>query len=330
MWSMRFARAAGVVAVAALVALGGGGGAAVAGEVGSAGCGSGRSVADVPVPPGREGQVVHTPEGWDGRTPLPVLLVFHGKNSFAAEIEEFSDLDTAEAIVVYPQGRKVADAPSADVSGESGRAWSPNDDHPDDGPDLAYVRQLVDDVEDTLCADPGRVHATGKSQGGGFTQTLACEDPDLVAAIAPVAAAVYRPGEHHGLDPADCRSGPRPVLEIHGVADGTITYDGLTADDAEPGRARPIRTVGGDEGVVDQWARIGGCGAESVDTTSHRGAEVHTWAGCAVQHYAILEGEHDWPGSTNAPEGTPCASDVLASRVVLDFLEIPGAPRSTC
>lgn len=72
------------------------------------------------------------------------------------------------------------------------------------------------------CIDNSRIYATGKSNGGGFVNTLACSPGHGgdFAAFAPVAAALY-------TEPActPARS-PMPILEFHGKLDETIPYAG--------------------------------------------------------------------------------------------------------
>lgn len=262
--------------------------------------------------------LVHSPPGHDPHAPLPLILAFHGAKQSAATIRDYSGLDRADAVVVYPQGR---------VGSGGHRYWSPTDDLPDAAPDIAYTAALVGAVEKAYCVDPTRVSATGKSQGAGFTYTLACRAPGLVTAIAPVAAAVYRPGEHHGIDPATCASGPRRVLEFHGDADSVIDYTGTA-------RSRPIRSVGADLGLVDEWVRRDRCGAEDPPRADEPAdVELHRWSRCAdgseVSHYRLHGAGHTWPGSTPGTSGG--GDDVTSERVdataqILRFLGVATSP----
>jgi poly(3-hydroxybutyrate) depolymerase len=68
------------------------------------------------------------------------------------------------------------------------------------------------------------------SNGGGFIGTLAC-DPlgsTLFRAVAAHSGAFYTDanGPHNGCKPAK----PMPMLEIHGVADKTVKYEGGEGD----------------------------------------------------------------------------------------------------
>ena len=45
--------------------------------------------------------------------------------------------------------------------------------------DVAFVDDVLDDVEATTCIDPDRVLATGFAVGGVFASIVTCELPDL-------------------------------------------------------------------------------------------------------------------------------------------------------
>ena len=77
--------------------------------------------------------------------------------------------------------------------------------------DVAFIGELLDYLEATLCIDPARVYATGISNGSAFAQRLACLMPDRIAAVAAVAAFVY---------PVVCDAAPPvPIIAFHGTAD---------------------------------------------------------------------------------------------------------------
>ncbi|MBB4689622.1 alpha/beta hydrolase family esterase [Amycolatopsis jiangsuensis] len=279
------------------------------------GCGSGHTEADLPATIGDgRGYRHHAPPGYTSDQPLPLILAFHGANGGPADLEDYTGLDKANALVVYPEGRR--------YDGEH-RTWPPGDRFPsaaDRDRDLDYVKALVAETESTLCVDTSKIYATGKSAGGGFTYLLACKAPDLVSAIAPVAGAFYRPGsEHHGV--RDCGSGPRRILEFHGDDDSVIDYAGTD-------RSRPIRTTAGEdnEGWIDEWVRRDQCGAE--DPAGQEPADIHrhSWTACAddteVVHYRVLGGDHNWPGSEHSSgPGTPTQS-ISATDVILDFFHV--------
>lgn len=89
-------------------------------------------------------------------------------------------------------------------------------------------------LEGQYCIDTNRIFATGKSQGGGLVNQLAC-DATLsrrIAAFSPVAGSFYQTDFGAVCDPyrvpIACSPGRTnlPMLEIHGLADDTIAYYG--------------------------------------------------------------------------------------------------------
>lgn len=274
----------------------------------SAGCGTdpgqapGTSVLRTLTSDGRERTVqLHLPEGYRPDRSWPVVLVFHGRGNTGAGTEAFSGLDALPAIVAYGDG--VVGTGDGDRQAWEGAPYSaPGVD------DVAYTNDLLDTLESELCVDTRRVYATGKSNGAGFTAILACELSHRIAAIAPVAAALYGTGH-----PACAPERPVPVIDFHGTADATIPYAG----DAERGLPAITDWVSG-------WAARNGCtGAPDVEETA---SDVTTtrWSGCRagaeVTHVAVLGGGHTWPGEDSYSGGGYATHSIEAHEVMWEFL----------
>lgn len=247
----------------------------------------------------------HLPAHHDPRRPLPVILAFHGKGMTIQGMRTLSGLDVADALVLYPGSRLARGVP----------AWEGTRDLPVDGVDVAFVADLLAEAGRQVCTDPRRVHATGASQGGGFSDVLACSSPGLLAAIAPVAGAFYRPTAG-GV--RDCRSGPLRVLEIHGDADTVMPYAGSE-------RSRPLREW------LAGWTARDRC--PPVPASRPLGADVQElrWTACAagteVRHFLVRGGNHAWPGGPSpAIAGPGRRTDTIsATREVLAFFGITAA-----
>ena len=101
------------------------------------------------------------------------------------------------AIVVYPQG---FEKHWNDCRGSADYAANTrNIDDP------AFFEAMIGWFERELGADRGRVLATGLSNGGQMAYRLGLERPDLVLAIAPMAAGLPAPATR------DCRESGKPV-----------------------------------------------------------------------------------------------------------------------
>jgi polyhydroxybutyrate depolymerase len=88
--------------------------------------------------------------------------------------------------------------------------------------DVGFMRALVARFRSAYAVDPARVFAVGLSNGGHFSYRLALEAPDLVRAVAAVAANVPAP-ENMDCTPAP---GAASVLIMNGTGDPINPYEG--------------------------------------------------------------------------------------------------------
>ncbi|WP_181243463.1 extracellular catalytic domain type 1 short-chain-length polyhydroxyalkanoate depolymerase [Glaciihabitans tibetensis] len=263
--------------------------------------------------------VVHVPTTGKRSAALPLVLDLHGSNSTPTEQLTRSQLDkTAEQegfIVAAPQGAIPLPAgfswnvpfTATDVAGA-----------PDD---VTFLADLIATLTDDGCVDASRVYAAGYSGGGRLVSQFACEHPELVAAIAPVAG--LRAGAAlttaAGLvpDPATCA--PRkgvPVITFNGTADPTNPFDGGGA---------PYWGYGA-LAASERWAEINGCKtaketrvSASVTVVTHRGCKQHA----AVLQYVVAGGGHTWPGGNAAafPNSGVTTQEISASNLMWNFFE---------
>src|SRR5262249_10681303 len=121
---------------------------------------------------------VHAPPGFDGTTPIPLVVDIHGLGSNSAQQEGISGMkgrsDQHGFLVAYPDG--VSNAFNAGTC-----CGTPGVD------DVAFMRARVSQAEGEAAIDPSRVYVTGLSNGGAMPQRLACDAADLFAAAAPMA-----------------------------------------------------------------------------------------------------------------------------------------------
>jgi polyhydroxybutyrate depolymerase len=152
--------------------------------------------------------------------------------------------------------------------------------------DVAFITEMVKTIGRQIPIDERRIYATGISNGGILTYTLACKT-EMFAAIAPVAATQL----------GDCRS-PRPlsIAHVHGTADTRIRYAGGQGDG-------PARIDGpGVRNVIDRWRQIDGCGPESVMQCGVVTKSVaKSPQGFGVDLVTVVGAGHQWPGSVGRP-----------------------------
>lgn len=230
----------------------------------------------------------HVPASLDRARPVPVLLVFHGAGSDAADVERGSGFDAladaANAVVVYPEA--LSSVRRFDADPPAGRASA----------DVRFVDALLERLRREFPVDGRRVFASGFSNGAAFCYRLAAERPGVVAAIAPVAA--YLPALVRTPPVA-----PVPLLHVHGTRDDRVGAPSLAG-------------TGGS--AVETWARWNGCAGEPAATpagdASPLVARRVAYAGATPRSDAALllvEGAgHEWPGGPGGP----------VTRVVWGFL----------
>ncbi|MFD7220204.1 alpha/beta hydrolase family esterase [Streptomyces sp. NPDC059892] len=254
---------------------------------------------------------LHLPADYAKKRDWPVVLAYHGRGNTGAGTEEFSKLSTLPAVVVYPEG--VIGTGDGDRQAWQGAPYAAAG-----VDDVRFTEDLLDRLESTLCVDERRVYATGKSNGAGFISTLlACRLADRIAAIAPVAAALYPTGEP--CEP----SRPVPVIEFHGTGDVTIPYAG----DADRG----LPAI---QDWVAEWAARNGCASRARDRVTEPDITVSRWRGCdrgaEVRHVAVTDGGHTWPGADSYSGGGYTTQTVEAHEVLWRFLSpfrVPASPR---
>ncbi len=179
---------------------------------GAAACGQ----LDTPCPvPGGEYHAA-PPAGWDGETPLPVTLHFHG---FAQSSVHVLRNDTVRQ--AYSDAGVLLVAPNGIQPEGERRTWA-HQGSPADGlrDETAFVAAVLDDVARRFPIDPTRIRAAGFSQGGSMVWHLACFMGDRFQAFMPVAGGFWRP------HPPECPSGPVNLLHVHGTNDRVVPLAG--------------------------------------------------------------------------------------------------------
>ncbi|KAB8349403.1 hypothetical protein FH972_023430 [Carpinus fangiana] len=274
---------------------------------------------------------IHLPINYSRYRRYPLIFGFHGSNSVGLFFEADTGLSlptyTADKIVLYPNG----------IDG----SWAgPSYAKTSVAEDLNFVSDVLEDVRHEFCIDSARIYATGMSNGGGFLDSLACNDTigGEFAAFAAAAGSFYTDTKDTKNDCKPARP-LTPFLEFHGLKDESVHY---TGGQGEGGLEPAISDW------LNWWASRNECKAPPVRKDSFGGDVHHLSWSCttlqgngSLQHWKIddmseLQSptlwlvdangalEHVWPSklpnfSQLAAGDTP--THVQASKLVVDFFD---------
>ncbi|KAE8385808.1 Alpha/Beta hydrolase protein [Aspergillus alliaceus] len=298
----------------------------IASATGSAGCGQSISLNQGP---GSSQSVIFTtsdgihrpyriyiPSSYSINTPTPLIFSFHGWNrslEWQESLTQFSNETwNPDTIAVYPQAR------------EQGRAGWQRDSEYQGIDDITFIMELLDDLQDKYCINPTRIYVTGKSDGGGFANDLACDKiaSTRIAAFAPVSGCYFQDVSeedcHPNTVPIKCTPGRSsvPILEFHGTADIIVPYEG----GKRPQCKKCLPSI---PHYIRQWSKRLGYGLHSKTTKLYDGnvwkfEYGHKGKLGIVTHYRIDGLGHAWP-STEPNNDNPDGTYFEATPIIMDF-----------
>lgn len=226
---------------------------------------------------------LYVPAAYTGSTARPLIFNFHGYTSNAEQQQLYSNFmpiaDTANFLVVYPQGTSIAGQPYWNA----GQGGVPAN-------DLLFVSSLLDTLKAHYNIDENSVYSCGMSNGGFMSHSLACTFNDKIAAIASVTGTIFTP-QYTSCVP----NRAVPVMQIHGTADPVVPYIGQVG----------VESV---ETTVNFWVDNNNCNTTPVVTNV---PNTSLFDGCTAEHYVynggdngsscelykIIGGAHTWPGA---------------------------------
>lgn len=201
--------------------------------------------------------LLHLPQDYDLNTPTSLVLSVHGYTDSAGGMEVGTGMsyhaDEYGYFVVYPNATSFSSSsglisswndlscnaspgPQGPICSENAVTYAFPPDCGDNiatecnwctcNDDLAYIEQVLDEIEETLCIDLNRIFATGMSNGGMFVHRLGCDMAERFAAIAPVSGTLAR-----GYNCAPDVSEQISVMNIHGKQDDYVDVTGKESSD---------------------------------------------------------------------------------------------------
>ena len=231
--------------------------------------------------------ILHTPKGYGSNRALPLVLVFHGGYGRGRVVQRQSGFnklaDQKGFFVAYPDG--------IDKHWNDGRLETT---HPDVD-DVEFVSALIDHLVKTKNIDPSRIYATGISNGGAFTNKLACDLSDKIAAFAPVASSLSK------VLASSCKpSKPVSIMMFNSPEDPFVPWQGGMGRGQGGVKLSVPQTV-------EWWRNHNDCPPQAeneilpvIETKDDTRVKMSRYSGCRngseVILYTIEGGGHTWPG----------------------------------
>ncbi len=213
------------------------------------------------------------PADWDGQSPLPVVIFYHGWNASPEGMMKNTamvrSVNERGALFVVAYARTGYWRQIGEGRAESGRD------------ELAYTRALLADIKSRWPVDPDRLLATGFSRGASMVWNLACYAGDEFTAFVPIAGGFWN------STPTICPTGPVNLRHIHGETDKVVAFDEIGIYNS-----MPIP-----EGM-SVLQRLNGCRSEPDETSQEARYECADWNTCEsgrVLSLCLHSGGHSIP-----------------------------------
>lgn len=221
---------------------------------------------------------LYVPQAASSGVALPVVLLTPGNENDPHDFLKFPDLLAKAESAPFLLVELMGDNNQFNVELHS---W----DNPSRPDDVAYVRAVLQKVQQQLCVDEDRVFCAGMSRGARFCVRLASELSDKIAALGIVSGLRYpRPNN---------ATRPIPIVAFHGTADKIDPYEG--GGFAYWGTATVPEELA-------KWSVFNDCqGRKSEDLQGHKGVHVEAYSHCSVGAdvvlYTLKDAPHCWPGT---------------------------------
>jgi len=155
--------------------------------------------------------------------------------------------------------------------------------------------------------DPTRVYITGMSNGGFMCYRLACEIPNKIGGIAPVAAT---------MTADQCNPvGTVPIIHFHSYLDFGVPYNGGVGDGPSKNYKAPLDSVFG------VWNILNGCSTSNKLVYNGTDFDRYTWTNCSnnveMELYLTHDGGHQWPMGVKPTRRADEPSDAINANLLM-------------
>ncbi|MBN1473337.1 MAG: alpha/beta fold hydrolase [Syntrophaceae bacterium] len=272
--------------------------------------------------------IVYVPTSHGPQTPLPLVIMLHGGGGTArAAMWETGWAEKADKegfLAVFPNAMARNPARRSSFAGNP-QLWNDGSDRfysgqeaPDD---VGFIAAMLDDLAARFTLDQRRIFISGFSNGASMSFRIAAELSHRVAAIAPVAGALW-------FDPPKFQR-PVSMCYITGTADPLNLIEGgvpkLATGAGDHARAKPKPPV---RDSLRKWIKAFGCPDTAASISDAGGVRMETYVLCmgtAEVVYIAVDGlGHTWAGGKSLlPERMvgKSSNKIRATDVIWEFFQ---------
>ncbi|WP_421782390.1 alpha/beta hydrolase family esterase [Kiloniella litopenaei] len=190
---------------------------------------------------------VKVPPDWDKKSPLPVLMHFHGWGRTGKNVVNNPRITQATDkhgfLLVAPDGL--------------GKSWDFWDKTSRDTP---FAKAILADLKTKWPLDENRIYLSGFSYGSAMAWRLACESDQDFAGLLAIAGTLWQ------QEDIQCQGGPIKVTHVHGLKDNVMSLP--KGKDNNPLKG------------IELWRRTNQCQIEPDTVEKINIFTCHHWTGC--------------------------------------------------
>ena len=233
---------------------------------------------------------IYVPDNLNNEKSIPLLFALHGYGSTARNHFSYTNYipiaDQNNLIVVYPQGAPMNTAITNSSSHWNVGGWTVGS----NVKDIEFIDTVIELIKNKIDLDQTRIYSSGMSNGGFMSYHLACNLSNQIAAIASVTGSMT-PETFANCNPTHAT----PILQIHGLLDYTVPYNGLSYMESIPK-------------VMEYWSEYNSCSSEPDESTIENISEgyvinIQEYKNCLndvnVKLYLHSSMGHTWPRISN-------------------------------
>jgi polyhydroxybutyrate depolymerase len=262
--------------------------------------------------------MVHVPKSYATSKKLALVLALHGGGGgmkYQANDENYGLITASERdgyIVVFPNGYS-KNRQGLFATWNAGECCGDARDKNID--DVGFLKAVIEQVQRNASIDRQRIYSIGMSNGGLMSYRLACEIPDIIRGIMPVA----------GTDNTKVCTPKKAVavLHVHALNDDHVLYNGGAGKTfRDPSKVNEFTSV---PATISKWVALNHANPTAERVLSVPGAHCDLYkagpGGAPVKLCVTETGMHSWPGGTKSRADEPPSQAIDANKMMWAFFQ---------